>query len=134
MAVKSKIPPENVHLLQNELRKLPKKDTGYTREEAVAYLREEILAAARKGYSLQELRVMFREHGVNVALTPVLEDLGAKEKQHRRKTLGKTGMSEAENDAALTDKNQGAAGGEQQAQQQQARLLTDINQGEQGKN
>ena len=134
MAVKSKIAPENVHLLLNELRKLPKKDTGYTREEAVAYLREEILAAARKGYSLQELRVMFREHGVNVALTPVLEDLGAKEKQHRRKMLGKTGRREAENDAALTDANQGVAVGEQQAQQQQARLLTDKNQGEQGKN
>ena len=97
MAVKSKIAPENVHLLLNELCKLPKKDTGYTREEAVVYLREEILAAARKGYSLQELRVMFREHGVNVALTPVLEDLGAKGKQHRRKTLGKTGRREAEN-------------------------------------
>ena len=134
MAVKSKIAPENVHLLLNELRKLPKKDTGYTREEAVAYLREEILAAARKGYSLQELRVMFREHGVSVALTPVLEDLGAKGKQHRRKALGKTGLSEAENGAAMTDTNQGVAGGEQQAQQQQARLLTDKNQGEQGKN
>ena len=134
MAVKSKIPSENVHLLLNELRKLPKKDTGYTREEAVAYLREEILAAARKGYSLQELRMMFREHGVSVALTPVLEDLGAKGKQHCRKTLGKTGVSAAENDAALTDTNQGGAGGEQQAQQQQTRLPTDKNQGEQGKN
>ena len=97
MAVKSRIPSENVHLLLNELRKLPKKDTGYTSEEAVACLREKILATARQGYSLQEPRMMFRKHCVNVALIPVLEDLGAKGTQHRWKTLGKTGRGEAEN-------------------------------------
>ena len=78
-----------MHSLLNEWCKLPKKDTGYTREE--------ILATARQGYSLQEPRMMFREHCVNMALTPVLKDFGAKGTQHRWKTLGKTGRGEAEN-------------------------------------
>ena len=112
MAVKSKIASEKVHLLFNELRKLPKKDTGYTREEVVAYLREEILAAARKGYSLQELRKMFREHGVSIALAPVLGDSGAKAKQHHRKTQDKTDRNEAENGTGLTDNSRGEAGEE----------------------
>ena len=84
MTVKAKIASENVHTLLKELRRLPRKDTGYTREEAVAYLREEILAAARKGYSFQELRKMFREHGVTVALAPVLSG----SRQHAPQTDG----------------------------------------------
>jgi hypothetical protein len=68
MAVKAKITMETISAIQKRLRKLPKKDDGKTRTEALEMLTADLQKALAKGYSLQELREIVREEGATLPL------------------------------------------------------------------
>jgi hypothetical protein len=59
---------ETISAIQKRLRKLPKKDDGKTRAEALEMLTADLQKALAKGYSLQELREIVREEGATLAL------------------------------------------------------------------
>jgi hypothetical protein len=73
MAVKTKTPLEKIMALKKRLHNLPPKDTGKTREEAMAILAPVFQSALSKGYSLKELRGMITEEGVTLALSGLAE-------------------------------------------------------------
>ena len=54
MAVKTKIPMEKIMAVKKKLQKLPVKETGKTREEALEMLAEDFQEALKKGYSVKE--------------------------------------------------------------------------------
>ena len=56
MAVKTKIPMEKIMAVKKKLQKLPVKETGKTREEALEMLAEDFQEALKKGYSVKEIR------------------------------------------------------------------------------
>ena len=68
MAVKTKIPMEKILVIQKRLQKLPTKDTGKTREEALEILAGDFQEALKKGYSVKEIREILGEEGVTLAL------------------------------------------------------------------
>ena len=68
MAVKTKIPMEKILVIQKTLQKLPTKDTGKTREEALEILAGDFQEALKKGYSVKEIREILGEEGVTLAL------------------------------------------------------------------
>ena len=68
MAVKTKIPMEKILVIQKRLQKLPTKDTGKTREDALEILAGDFQEALKKGYSVKEIREILGEEGVTLAL------------------------------------------------------------------
>lgn len=68
MAVKTKIPMEKILVIQKRLQKLPTRDTGKTREEALEILAGDFQEALKKGYSVKEIREILGEEGVTLAL------------------------------------------------------------------
>ena len=68
MAVKTKIPMEKIMAVKKKLQKLPPKDTGKTRGEALEILAGDFQEALKKGYSLKEIREILGEEGVTLAL------------------------------------------------------------------
>ena len=68
MAVKTKIPMEKIMAVKKKLQKLPPKDTGKTREEALEMLAGDFQEALKKGYSVKEIREILGEEGVRLAL------------------------------------------------------------------
>ena len=73
MAVKTKIPMEKIMAVKKKLQKLPLKETGKTREEALEILAGDFQEALKKGYSLKEIREILGEEGVTLALGKVEE-------------------------------------------------------------
>ena len=73
MAVKTKIPMEKIMAVKKKLQKLPKKDTGKTREEALEILAGDFREALKKGYSLKEIREILGEEGVTLALAKTMQ-------------------------------------------------------------
>ena len=53
MAVKTRIPMEKIMAVKKKLQKLPAKETGKTREEALEILAGDFQEALRKGYSVK---------------------------------------------------------------------------------
>lgn len=53
---------------QNKLQKLPAKETGKTREEALELLAGDFQEALKKGYSVKEIREILGSEGVTLAL------------------------------------------------------------------
>ena len=68
MAVKTKIPVEKIMAVKKKLQKLPPKDTGQTREEALEILSGDFQEALKKGYSVKEIREILGAEGVTLAL------------------------------------------------------------------
>ena len=68
MAVKTKIPMEKILVIQKRLQKLPARETGKTREEALEILAGDFQEALKKGYSVKEIREILGEEGVTLAL------------------------------------------------------------------
>ena len=68
MAVKTKIPMEKILVIQKRLQKLPTRDTGKTREEALEILAGDFQEALKKGYSVKEIREILGEEGITLAL------------------------------------------------------------------
>ena len=56
---------------QKKLQKLPTKETGKTREEALEMLAGDFQEALKKGYSVKEIREILGEEGVTLALSKV---------------------------------------------------------------
>lgn len=73
MAVKTKIPMEKIMAVKKKLQKLPKKDTGKTREETLEILAGDFQEALKKGYSLKEIREILGEEGVTLALAKTMQ-------------------------------------------------------------
>lgn len=69
MAVKTKIPMEKILVIQKRLQKLPARETGKTREEALEILAGDFQEALKKGYSVKEIREILGEEGVTLALS-----------------------------------------------------------------
>jgi hypothetical protein len=68
MAVKTKIPMEKILVIQKRLQKLPARETGKTREEALEILAGDFQEALKKGYSVKEIREILGEEGITLAL------------------------------------------------------------------
>ncbi len=68
MAVKTRIPMEKIKKKKKKLQKLPTKETGKTREEALEILAGDFQEALKKGYSVKEIRKILGEEGVRLAL------------------------------------------------------------------
>ena len=68
MAVKTRIPMEKIMAVKKKLQKLPAKETGKTREEALEILAGDFQEALKKGYSVKEIREILGEEGVRLAL------------------------------------------------------------------
>ena len=64
MAVKTKIPMEKILVIQKRLQKLPARETGKTREEALEILAGDFQEALKKGYSVKEIREILGEEGI----------------------------------------------------------------------
>ena len=73
MAVKTKIPMEKILVIQKRLQKLPTRDTGKTREEALEILAGDFQEALKKGYSVKEIREILGEEGITLALGKISE-------------------------------------------------------------
>ena len=71
MAVKTKIPMEKIMAVKKKLQKLPVKETGKTREEALEMLAEDFQEALKKGYSVKEIRETLSAEGVTLALKKI---------------------------------------------------------------
>ena len=71
MAVKTRIPMEKIMAVKKKLQKLPTKETGKTREEALEILEGDFQEALKKGYSVKEIREILGEEGVTLALSKV---------------------------------------------------------------
>ena len=71
MAVKTKIPMEKIMAVKKKLQKLPVKETGKTREEALEMLAEDFKEALKKGYSVKEIREILSAEGVTLALKKI---------------------------------------------------------------
>ena len=61
--------------VKKKLQKLPPKDTGKTREEALEMLAGDFQEALKKGYSLKEIREILGVEGVTLALGKVEKSL-----------------------------------------------------------
>ena len=68
MAVKTRIPMEKIVAVKKKLQKLPAKETGKTRAEALEILAGDFQEALKKGYSVKEIREILGEEGVRLAL------------------------------------------------------------------
>ena len=75
MAVKTKIPMEKILVIQKRLQKLPTRDTGKTREEALEILAGDFQEALKKGYSVKEIREILGEEGITLALGKISEKM-----------------------------------------------------------
>lgn len=75
MAMKTRIPMEKILAVKKKLQKLPTKETGKTREEALEMLTSNFQETLKKGYSLKEIREILAEEGVTLALSKVKENL-----------------------------------------------------------
>ena len=73
MAVKTRIPMEKIMAVKKKLQKLPAKETGKTREEALEMLAGDFQEALKKGYSVKEIREILGEEGVTLALGKISE-------------------------------------------------------------
>ena len=71
MAVKTKIPMEKIMAVKKKLQKLPVKETGKTREEALEMLAEDFQEALKKGYAVKEIREILSAEGVTLALKKI---------------------------------------------------------------
>lgn len=69
MAVKTRIPMEKIMAVKKKLQKLPAKETGKTRAEALEILAGDFQEALKKGYSVKEIREILGEEGVTLALS-----------------------------------------------------------------
>lgn len=77
MAVKTRIPMEKIMAVKKKIQKLPQKETGKTREEALEILTGDFQEAWKKGYSVKEIREILGEEGVTLALSKVSRGLTA---------------------------------------------------------
>lgn len=73
MAVKTRIPMEKIMVVKKKLQKLPAKETGKIREEALEMLAEDFQEALKKGYSVKEIREILSEEGVTLALAKTMQ-------------------------------------------------------------
>ena len=73
MAVKTRIPMEKIMAVKKKLQKLPAKETGKSREEALEILAGDFQEALKKGYSVKEIREILGEEGVTLALGKISE-------------------------------------------------------------
>ena len=73
MAVKTRIPMEKIMAVKKKVHKLPAKETGNTREEALEILAGDFQEALKKGYSVKEIREILGEEGVTLALGKISE-------------------------------------------------------------
>lgn len=85
MAEKVKISLKKIEALKKRLQKLPLKDDGKSREEAVEILEASFQNALKKGYSLKELRTLFAEEGVALPLT-LLKKRSTGNQEHSART------------------------------------------------
>jgi hypothetical protein len=115
MAVKAKIRMETISAIQKRLRKLPKKDDGKTRAEALEMLTADLQKALAKGYSLQELREIVREEGATLPLAKLGEqsgkepadDMGGNEERAGRESASEPSTPAQEIDELLADEPTG---------------------------
>ena len=75
MAVKTRIPMEKIMVVKKKLQKLPAKETGKTREEALEILAGDFQEALKKGYSVKEIREILGEEGITLALGKISEKM-----------------------------------------------------------
>lgn len=73
MAVKTKIPLEKITAIQKRLQKLPVKNTGKNRDEAMELLAPDFQKALEKGYTLKDLRKIVTEEGATLPLSKLTD-------------------------------------------------------------
>lgn len=73
MVVKTRIPMEKIMVVKKKLQKLPAKETGKTREEALEILAGDFQEALKRGYSVKEIREILGEEGITLALGKISE-------------------------------------------------------------
>lgn len=60
---------KKIEALKNKMQNLPLKDDMKSREETIKILSSSFNKALKKGYSIKELRALFKQEGISIPLS-----------------------------------------------------------------